>query len=277
MESAGCFLSICLNMKKKEGWNMKKMFKKLTCIILTAIMVCTTMAFTVSAASGPSYSKRQTVYMTSKNSNSSYTSIYVGNLTSSQKISKSSVKSSKSAVLAPYSLYRNTYSYENQYFESGMKGYKGSGYSYSIELRAKKAGSANISFKIGSKKYTSKVTVKAYTNPISSLTVTGVKNGSSSNLAGKFKNENYSDLKLSKNVKNATVTCKASSGWKIRRIGTYDTNNKLQRSISTSAQGGISALSLHAGNLIKNHINEITVDLVNTKTGGSLSCTMYLS
>ena len=146
MESAGCFLSICLNMKKKEGWNMKKMFKKLTCIILTAIMVCTTMAFTVSAASGPSYSKRQTVYMTSKNSNSSYTSIYVGNLTSSQKISKSSVKSSKSAVLAPYSLYRNTYSYENQYFESGMKGYKGSGYSYSIELRAKKAGSANISF-----------------------------------------------------------------------------------------------------------------------------------
>ena len=108
MESAGCFLSICLNMKKKEGWNMKKTFKKLTCIILTAIMVCTTMAFTVSAASGPSYSKRQTVYMTSKNSNSSYTTIYVGNLTSSQKISKSSVKSSKSAVLAPYSLYRNT-------------------------------------------------------------------------------------------------------------------------------------------------------------------------
>ena len=47
MESAGCFLSICLNMKKKEGWNMKKTFKKLTCIILTAIMVCTTMAFTV--------------------------------------------------------------------------------------------------------------------------------------------------------------------------------------------------------------------------------------
>lgn len=187
MESAGCFLSICLNMKKKEGWNMKKTFKKLTCIILTAIMVCTTMAFTVSAASGPSYSKRQTVYMTSKNSNSSYTSIYVGNLTSSQKISKSSVKSSKSSVLAPYSLYRNTYSYENQYFERGMKGYKGSDYSYSIELRAKKAGSANISFKIGSKKYTSKVTVKAYTNPISSLTVTGVKNRSSSNLAGKFK------------------------------------------------------------------------------------------
>ena len=221
---------------------MKKTFKKLTCIILTAIMVCTTMAFTVSAASGPSYSKRQTVYMTSKNSNSSYTSIYVGNLTSSQKISKSSVKSSKSAVLAPYSLYRNTYSYENQYFESGMKGNKGSGYSYSIELRAKKAGSANISFKIGSKKYTSKVTVKAYTNPISSL----------------------------------TVTCKAASGWKIVRIGTFDENNKLQRSISTRNEGA-SVLSLHAGNLTKNHINEITVDLVNTKTGGSLSCTMYLS
>ena len=276
MESAGCFLSICLNMKKKEGWNMKKTFKKLTCIILTAIMVCTTMAFTVSAASGPSYSKRQTVYMTSKNSNSSYTSIYVGNLTSSQKISKSSVKSSKSAVLAPYSLYRNTYSYENQYFESGMKGNKGSGYSYSIELRAKKAGSANISFKIGSKKYTSKVTVKAYTNPISSLTVTGVKNGSSSNLAGKFKNKNYSSLKLSKNVKKATVTCKAASGWKIVRIGTFDENNKLQRSISTRNEGA-SVLSLHAGNLTKNHINEITVDLVNTKTGGSLSCTMYLS
>ena len=254
---------------------MKKTFKKLTCIILTAIMVCTTMAFTVSAASGPSYSKSQTVYMTSKNSNSSYTSIYVGNLTSSQKISKSSVKSSKSSVLAPYSLYRNTYSYENQYFESGMKGYKGSGYNYSIELRAKKAGSANISFKIGSKKYTSKVTVKAYTNPISSLTVTGVKNGSS-NLAGKFKNESYSDLKLSKNVKNATVTCKAASGWKIVRIGTYDANNKLQRSISTRNEGA-SALSLHAGNLTKNQRNEITVDLVNTKTGGSLSCTMFLS
>ena len=157
-----------------------------------------------------------------------------------------------------------------------MKGNKGSGYSYSIELRAKKAVSANISFKIGSKKYTSKVTVKAYTNTISSLTVTGVKNGSSSNLAGKFKNESYSDLKLSKNVKNATVTCKAVSGWKIVRIGTFDENNKLQRSISTRNEGA-SVLSLHAGNLTKNHINEITVDLVNTKTGGSLSCTMYLS
>ena len=276
MESAGCFLSICLNMKKKEGWNMKKTFKKLTCIILTAIMVCTTMAFTVSAASGPSYSTSQTVYMTSKNSTGNYVSIYVGNLTSSQKITKSSVKSSNNAVAQPRSLYRSTYTYENQYLTGNDKGYKGSGYSYSIELNAKKAGNANISFKIGSKKYTSKVTVKAYTNPISSLTVTGVKNGSNSNLAGKFKNESYSSLKLSKNVKNATVTCKSASGWKITRIGTYDENNKLQRSISTR-NAGASALSLHAGNLTKNQRNEITVDLINTKTGGSLSCTMYLS
>ena len=60
------------------------------------------------------------------------------------------------------------------------------------------------------------------------------------------------------------------------KCGTFDENNKLQRSISTRNEGA-SVLSLHAGNLTKNHINEITVDLVNTKTGGSLSCTMYLS
>ena len=95
-------------------------------------------------------------------------------------------------------------------------------------------------------------------------------------ISDKFKNKNYSSLKLSKNVKNATVTCKAASGWKIVRIGTFDESNKLQRSISTRNEGA-SVLSLHAGNLTKNHINEITVDLVNTKTGGSLSCTMYLS
>ena len=255
---------------------MKSKFMKKLFAMALAVTVAVT-AVPVSAA--PTYSKDQTLYMTSSSAGSTYTSISINNLTKSQTIAKSSVKSSNSKVAKLYYLERSTsdYSYKTDYFENGLKpnAYSSKSYSYRIGLQLKKAGTSKISFAIKGIKGTKtiKVTVKKYANPVSSMKISGI----SGDLKNKTKSGNsVSNLKLTKTTKNAAVSVKASKGWKIEAVQLYDTaNDRTTRMYSYSKP--VSSAKLNVGTLTKNKAYRVEVTFVNSSNGSTLYCYYYIN
>jgi len=87
--------------------------------------------------------------------------------------------------------------------------------STSIYLTAKKAGTATVSFKYNGKTYKTKVTVKKYTNPVSSITIGSTKLSSS-----KFSSKSAVTLSYSKYAgKKVKVKATLKSGWKVSEEG----------------------------------------------------------
>ena len=86
---------------------------------------------------------------------------------------------------------------------------------YTVELSFTRSGTSKISFKSGNKTYTSTVRVLPYTKPLSSLTISGIKNGTTTNLAGKFAKGHWVSVKQPKTQNNGQISIKAASGWKI--------------------------------------------------------------
>lgn len=159
-------------------------------------------SFLVSAA--PSVPAEVTGYLGGEGAGAFGVVIKVSGLSSSQKIKKSSIKSSDTSVV------------------SGYPQISYSGKTATIQLSAIKAGTAIISFKIDGIEYTTKATVRNYKNPSKSVTVTNVKYGSKSNLAtGWRKGAYYAGPDLSKTTSNAVIKIKAKSGWKVRNIRLY--------------------------------------------------------
>lgn len=241
---------------------MKRKLRKLGGIILAVAMLASMMpAAVVNAA--PSVSKNQTLYRSSKSSNS-YVSIYVNNLGSST-IKKSSVKSSNTSVAKPYSIYDSKYSSKTEYFDGSKARSNSSHYGY-IELKASKAGTATVSFKVGSKSYSSKVTVKDYVNPVKSIKISGVNSGK--NLASLTKSNSYVSGLTSKTTKNAKVQVTAASGWKITEIYTSDYNSGDHYNYYNNK--GKTSATLNAGTFTKGR-SYVNVTFTNTKNGASLS------
>ncbi|MCD7737011.1 MAG: hypothetical protein LUI07_08650 [Lachnospiraceae bacterium] len=250
---------------------MKRMMKK-----LTGIVIALTMLFSaIPASAAISVESDQVLYMTSTSSSTtSYASIYVSGLSSSQKITQSSVKSSKTSVASVYSLDRYASSSNYYYYESKTSS-SSSGTSSSIGLKLKKAGTATISFKIGSKTYKSKITVKSYTNPVKSITISGV--NSSKTFASKTKSSNsVSGLTLSKTTKNAKISVTAKSGWKVRYISLYNSDTGENYSYSNYSNPKTSA-SMNLGTLTKGKSYSVYVTFVNTSNGASLSTSYTFS
>ena len=175
---------------------MKRMKKQMITLLTMMLM---TAAFAVSAQAAPKVPKSQTLYMKpapwSKTGETSG-SIDVKGMGKSQKIIKSSVKSSNKSRI------------KISYVSTNM-----------ITYTVKKPGTAVISFKIGSKKYQTKIYGKKYQNPAKSVVITGVKNGARTNLASLTnKNTSSKQLHLKKTVKNPKVQVKAGKGWKIQSV-----------------------------------------------------------
>ncbi len=256
---------------------MKQLVKKVFVAAL-ALTVMFTMLAPATAEAAVTYNKSQTLYRTSK-SGTSYTSIYISNLTKSQTIKKTSVKSDKTSVAKPWYLSRSISSYKTEYFSSNMTGDSNNYYSYDIGLELKKAGKAKISFKIGSKTYTSTVTVKNYTNPLSSVTITGVNGGK--NIASKLSSSSScSTLKLTKTTRNAVVKVKPKSGWKVTSISVENSQTGDTMSVSNynyfGPTKGISNASLKLGTLTKNKKVTLRINCVD-KTGASMNVAYYIN
>ena len=140
---------------------------------------------------------------------------------------------------------------------------------YCIGLAIEHPGTAKISYKIGTKTYKRTLIVKAYTNPVSSITLTGVYKGK--NFASKCKNKLPDQPKLSfpSTVSGATLKVKPKSGWLI--CNAYLEDETVGRSYSIdSFNDPLSSVSLKVGKLDPTHSIYIDIDFVNAATGAHL-------
>ena len=196
-----------------------KRYKKVLSALLSALFVLSTvlLADPVSAKAEDMEVPKSVIFT---GETGYIASFRISGIPKGTQIDASSIKSSDTSVVALYNIYESVYSTNVTW--------DGTGY---IELyyEAKGFGTAKFTYKIGSKKYTTKVTVKKgkgdvsgdYVNPLSKLTISGVNKGK--NLASKFKKVNCSEnLKLASTQKKAKVTAKAKDGWKITSISVYD-------------------------------------------------------
>lgn len=262
----------------------KKTFIARTLLFLLIVTAPASTLVTVEAA--PNYQKTQTFYMTNKNGVKSTASVYVGNLSKSQTIKKKNIsinKAGKSVVKlisANYNKY--TTSTEKVYFTgaANSKNSKNS-YYYEIYLNLLKKGSATLAFKITNSSngkttsYKTTLTVKNYTNPLKTAKIAGIKSGSSTNLAGKLKKQNYSYLKLKADKKNVNLEFTANSGWKITDVEMTDYSTGALYGRYNSA--GVSSVKVSVGTMKKSGRYTVHVSLTNQKDGGIMDCYYYIN
>lgn len=252
---------------------MKRITKRISAVFLALVLTLTMVPAAVQAASELSVPSSVTRYQSSANGSSSYVSFSVSGLTSKQSIAKSSVKSSNTKVAAPDSVSLDSWNYKTEYFAKGRKPYEHSSRYASLSFISQKTGTSTISYKIGSKTYKTKINILKYTNPVKKLVVTGV---GSSNLAGKFKTQNYASAKVagSKSLNQVKVT--AASGWKITSVGLYNNKTSVSYSVGSYSKP-TSTMTLYTAALKKGVEYSVSVSLENIKTGGTLSVSLNLN
>lgn len=110
-----------------------------------------------------------------------------------------------------------------------------------------------------------------YVNPISQMTITGIRNGSSTNLAGRTARDcNYGKkLKVTKMQKNTVLKVKAASGWRIESVSYSNEKENISKYYSSR---GDSSVALPLGTLRTNLDAYIFVNMENRQNGGRLSC-----
>ncbi len=194
-------------------------YKKVLCVLLTAFLVLSIviMAKPVDAEAADMEVPKSVTFSGMKGNIASFR---ISGVPKSTQIDAGSIKSSDTSVAEFYTVYESVYSKDVTW--------DGLGY-IEIYYEVKGYGTSKITYKIGSKKYTTKVTVKKgkgddsgdYVNPLSKFTISGVNKGK--NLASKLKKVNYiDDMKLASTQKKAKVTAKVKDGWKITSITIYD-------------------------------------------------------
>ena len=216
----------------------------------------------------------QTIYLESKEGTTNYW-FTIAFAEKDFTIKRSSVKvtpGDTGAKLYAFEKHHNTWAREQDYqwSEDGdweTSTYGDESYGYQIYLRFSQAGTAKVTYKIGKKSYTLKIVVKAYTNPISSITMTGVNKGKSFASKCKTYMPYNPELSFPSAVKSSTLKVKAKTGWKVTYISFDDVTAGKNKSLSDS---GLTTMSLKLGKLDPTHEYCVSIDFLNTKTGATL-------
>ncbi|MDO4308660.1 MAG: hypothetical protein Q4C77_17735 [Eubacteriales bacterium] len=246
---------------------MKSIRKRIATLAVALILAMTMIPAAVveAAIDAP---KSVTLYRTDKSSQS-YVNIYISGLTSKQSVVKSSIKSSNKTVASPYCLSYYTNTSKGSFF-NGQAAFSDSSKMTNISLMSQKSGTSTISYKIGNKTYKTKVIVKPYTNPIKSISLFGIKNGKTTNLAGLMKSKSYTSVKLPATKKKQTIKVTAASGWKISNINFYNATGHTY-SISYPPTKPAASASLYVGTVTKGKGGTVMLTMVNTSTKGTLN------
>lgn len=250
-------------MEPRQEGRKAVLMKRSAKLFFTTLMATFLLAiFTTPAFAAINYPTKQTVYLQSAGG-VGYANISVSGFAKGKGIVKSSVKSSNPSVATAHTLSKSS----TEYQKLSKEGSSGSYYYDYIELGLKKAGTAKITYKVGSKACATTIVVKKYENPFKSLTITGVNGGK--NLASKYKTTAFPMVKGGKKAGKIKVAAKA--GWKVKSIN-YDNNTKYW-SHNIYGNGAASAtLSVPA----KIGSGYLGVDFVNTKTGAMMHTSMIL-
>ena len=211
------------------------------------------------ASAAVKYEKAKTVYMISSNPVfAAPAEIVVTGQNSKEFVVKTSVKSSKPLMVSITGVTRKI-----QTVRRGNKIVKE--YKSVIEIGVFNPGSARVSFQIGNKKYSVNVRGLSYVNPVSEVTITGVKSGKSSNLARETANIFFADtLKVKSRPKNSVLKIKAASGWKVMSVECYKVKTKQRKRYSDR---GSTSKIVQLGKL--DGQVQISITMKNNKNGGT--------
>ena len=204
---------------------MKK-FSKLMLGIVASMMVFVSVPAMAKAA--PSCPTTATTAFSSTTETSRYAGVYISNLTKKSKITD--VKSSNKAVVE-FRRVKYLHASSSTTYSDGSDGYGSNDYYAFIELTAKKAGTATLTYKVDGTKYTTKVVVRPYKNCVESLKVTGINSGK--NIASKYSKNSYAYFKNSKAYSRIKIEAKAKTGCTVNSIYLYNytTGQRLDLSI----------------------------------------------
>ena len=236
-----------------------KMFRKLLCSALVVALIAVTMV--------AAFADTRTVYMRSTDGNSTFGEyVSLDNVKKDSKIT--SVSSSNTSVMKVIRLNRST---NTNYTYADKKTTTNYGAEFYVNLL--KVGSATLSYNLDGAKKTQKFVVKKYTNPISSLVLTGINNN---NLKSKFAKGSYGNsISLTKDAKAGKLTVKAASGWKIRSAYWEDYSKNIEYEFYAWGNG-VSSCSLNVPKMIKGKSYYVSVSLINTKTKGTNYCSISI-
>lgn len=244
---------------------MRKTVSKFLAAVMAAAIVVTMAP--VDAQAAITAPKEVVTYLAPNSTTSN--SFSIEGVKKSSKITDAS--SSNASVVKP--LYYEKGGWEYTSLSKDYKPYNSSPSLY-LGYRINKLGSATLSYKVDGKSLSTKITALKYTNPLKSFQIAG-----GANVASKFNNTTYvTTKKLAAAKKNAKVTVKAASGWKITGVYFYRYDKKGYSSDSYNyySNSGTGSATLYVGNLAKGRY-QVSINAKNTKTGGSvyLSYNMY--
>lgn len=194
---------------------MKQEVKKLLSLVLAVIILVSLIpSKEVNAANNINAPKETTVYMTPDDLQCNYVYVNVGGNIKTQKVS--GFKSSKPSVATVYSYTKHSNKSKETAVDKNAKLYNNnSSTDLEIKVKPNNFGTTIISYKIGKKTYKTKVTIKKYTNPIKSITLTGA-NGNK-NFASACSSNTWGQVQMTAQ-KNAIVKITPKSGWKVKSI-----------------------------------------------------------
>lgn len=156
--------------------------------------------------------------------------------------------------------------------------YHSTNYSYSAGLAVNRAGTATVKYKIDGVAYSTKVKVLNYKNPVSKITLSGVKGGK--NFASLTKKDSFiKDMTLKTKVANATLKVAAAKGWKVSNlsIGEYDKKGNIVNSRSVYCSDGLGAMQLSCGALLPGHRYHVSASFVNASNGAYMSLGYWIN
>lgn len=242
-----------------QGRSKMKLTKKMIVTFLTLALVFSCVSCTtIEVQAAPKVQKTQKYYFFQWPCD---IVISAQNLSKTQKIEKSSIRSSRNNIKV-----KNVRYYKREGIRSGI-----------LTLTVKKAGTSTISFKIGKKKYQTKIIAKKYVNPVRFLTISGIKDGDNTDLADLTKNFDMAQsIRPYKTVdKNAKIQVEAINGWKIKNINAlpmpdYSNLDKEYdykfKNIDRTYKNPPSKVTVNVGEIQKEGHYSIGIKFMNTKT-----------
>lgn len=253
---------------------MKRTMKRIVSVML-ALAITLAMSLPAFAADVTPSTSTEIEYLDSKSGTSSiYVDLAYGN--KSFTIKRSDIKitpGGTGAKLTYFSKYASNSAYASYYSGKWTSG-KSNSWSYYADVEVRKAGTAVVAYKIGSKTYKKKIKVYAYKNPAKSIAMSGV-NGSK-NFASLTNNASYAskNLALKANKSNAKVVVKPISGWKVTEVEVYDDTNNSR--VSFNNYKGVASATLNCGNIVANHNYTVSASFKNNSTEGTLRVNYYI-
>ena len=205
---------------------VKRYTKQIVALVLAAFLIVSILpAGKVEAASKIKYDKKVVAYYHEKD-DMNYTHINITGLTKKQKVKN--VTSSNSSVVTLGSISKSFDRTKTVKVDKNAYANTWSSGSSTIVLYIKGVGTATVSYKIGSKTYKTKVTIKKFASPSTSIIITGLNDGKNMNTQIDWA-DRYNDMD-SVDAANSKLTVKTRKGWKMTDVDFYNTSTGFSKS-----------------------------------------------